>query len=75
MRTISVNALWVSSTRQSNELIYAVTAALWHPNLRKLLDSGHPKARSIRLETALEGIAIPLHAGAERFYREKGLLK
>ena len=74
MRTI-VNALWVSSTRQSNELIYAVTAALWHPNLRKLLDSGHPKARSIRLETALEGIAIPLHAGAERFYREKGLLK
>lgn len=75
VRTISVNALWVSSTRQSNELIYGVTAALWHPNLRKLLDGGHPKARSIRLETALEGIAIPLHAGAERFYREKGLLK
>jgi TRAP transporter TAXI family solute receptor len=74
-KTIGVNALWVSSSHQTDELIYAVTAALWHPNLRKLLDSGHPKARSIRLETALEGIAIPLHAGAERFYKEKGLLK
>jgi TRAP transporter TAXI family solute receptor len=75
VKTISVNALWVSSTRQSDELIYAVTAALWHPNLRRLLDSGHPKARSIRLETALDGVAIPLHDGAQRFYREKGLLK
>lgn len=75
VKTISVNALWVTSARQPDDLIYAVTAALWHPNLRKLLDSGHPKARSIRLETALDGIAIPLHAGAERFYKEKGLLK
>lgn len=75
VKTISVNAIWVTSTRQSDELIHAVTAALWHPSLRKLLDSGHPKARSIRLETALDGVGIPLHAGAEKFYREKGLLK
>lgn len=75
VKTISVNALWATSTRQPDDLIYAVTAALWHPNLRKVLDSGHPKARSIRLESALDGVAIPLHAGAERFYREKGLLK
>ena len=27
------------------------------------------------LETALDGIGIPLHPGAERFYKEAGLLK
>ena len=42
---------------------------------RQLLDKGHPKARLIRRETALNGLAVPLHPGAERYYREAGLLK
>jgi hypothetical protein len=29
----------------------------------------------IRKETGLDGAGIPLHPGAERFYREAGLLK
>jgi TRAP transporter TAXI family solute receptor len=75
VRTVSVHALWVTSTRQSDELIYKVTAALWNPASRKLLDSGHAKGREIRLETALVGLGIPLHAGAEKFYKEQGLIK
>ncbi|UYN97646.1 MAG: TAXI family TRAP transporter solute-binding subunit [Enhydrobacter sp.] len=71
--TISVHALWVTSSRQPDELIYKITEALWNPSTRKLLDSGHAKGRAIRLETALSGIGIPLHAGAEKFYVEKGL--
>jgi NMT1 family protein len=42
---------------------------------RKLLDSGHAKGRAIRLESALQGLGIPLHAGAQKFYAEKGLIK
>jgi TRAP transporter TAXI family solute receptor len=75
VRTISVHALWVTSSKLPDELIYNVTAALWNPNTRKLLDSGHVKGRDIRLETALTGLGIPLHAGAEKFYKEKGLVK
>jgi TRAP transporter TAXI family solute receptor len=75
VRTVSVHALWVTSSRQSDELIYKVTAALWNPASRKLLDSGHAKGREIRLETATAGVAIPLHAGAETFYKEQGLIK
>ena len=34
-----------------------------------------PKGKVVRLETALAGIAIPLHDGAKRYYRDIGLLK
>jgi TRAP transporter TAXI family solute receptor len=75
VRTVSVHALWVTSSKQPDELIYKVTAALWNPASRKLLDSGHVKGKEIRLETALVGLGIPLHAGAEKFYKEQGLIK
>jgi TRAP transporter TAXI family solute receptor len=75
VKTVSVHALWVISSKQPDDLIYQITAALWNANTRKLLDSGHAKGRDIRLETALTGLGIPLHVGAERYYREKGLLK
>jgi uncharacterized protein len=75
VKTISVHALWVTSTKQPDELIYKITESLWHPSTRKLLDSGHLKGREIQLETALSGVAIPLHAGAEKFYKDKGLIK
>ena len=47
----------------------------WVVNARQLLDNGHPKGPAITLDTALHGIAIPLHPGAERYYREVGLLE
>ena len=74
VKTINVHALWITSSRQPSELIYRITAALWTPATRTLLESGPAIGRDIRLETALVGVSIPLHAGAERFYKEKGLI-
>ncbi len=73
--TLSVGAQWVTSADQSEDLIYGVTAALWNENTRKLLDSGHQKGKEITPETALDGVGIPLHPGAEKFYREQGLIE
>ena len=75
IKTLSVGAQWVTSADQPDDLVYEITKALWNDNTRKLLDSGHAKGKSITKETALDGIGIPLHAGAERFYKEAGLLK
>src|ERR1044072_4400070 len=75
VRTVSVNAIWATSSKQPDKLIYDITAALWNPSTRRLLDSGHAKGRVIKLETATQGLGIPLHAGAEKFYKEKGLIK
>lgn len=73
--TLSVGAQWVVGAEVDEELIYGITSALWHDNARKLLDNGHAKGRAITPETALDGIGIPLHPGAERYYREMDLLQ
>jgi len=75
VKTISVGAQWVTSTKQSDALIYEVTKALWNDNTRKLLDAGHAKGKAIQTATATAGAGIPFHPGAEKFYKEKGLLK
>ncbi len=74
-KTISVNAQWVTSAKQSDDLVYEVTKALWNDNTRKLLDAGHAKGKTIQLKTAMAGVGIPVHPGAERFYKEKGVAK
>jgi TRAP-type uncharacterized transport system substrate-binding protein len=48
---------------------------LWNKETRKLLDVGHAKGKTITPATALAGVGVPLHAGAERFYREAGLIE
>lgn len=73
--TLAVGAQWITSADQPEDLIYEITKALWNDSTRKLLDSGHAKGKAIRPETALAGVGIPLHPGAEKFYREAGLLK
>jgi TRAP transporter TAXI family solute receptor len=72
--TLGVVAQWLVHENLDEELAYGVTAALWHPRHRSLLDAGHAKGRAITLETALDGLGIPLHPGAERYYREMGML-
>ena len=68
----------VTNANQDEELIYQITKAMWSDTARKLLDNGHSKGKVITLETALDGVAginVPMHPGAERFYKEAGLIK
>ncbi len=74
LTTLAVGAQWVTSADQPEELIYGITQALWNDGTRALLDAGHAKGREITAGTALDGVGIPLHPGAERFYREAGML-
>ncbi|MFP6731923.1 MAG: TAXI family TRAP transporter solute-binding subunit [Alphaproteobacteria bacterium] len=75
VETISIGAQLLVSADIEDDIVYQITTALWHENTRKMLDSGHAKGREIQLKTALDGLAVPLHPGAERYYRENGLLE
>ena len=72
--TIAVNGFLITSADQPKTLVYEITKALWNKNSRKLLDNGHAKGKVIRLENALKGVKAPLHPGAERFYKEQGMM-
>lgn len=75
IETLSVGAQWLVSDKVSEEEVYEITRALWHENTHILLEKGHPKGSQVVIDKALDGIGIPLHPGAERYYREAGLLK
>jgi TRAP transporter TAXI family solute receptor len=53
------------------ETAYQMTKAIYE-NLGELA-AAHAAARAIKLESALEGMPVPLHPGAARYFKEKGL--
>jgi uncharacterized protein len=74
--TLAVGAHWVTSAKVPADTIYALTKGLWSDKTRAVLDAGHAKGKAIQPKTALDGLTgVPLHPGAERFYKEAGLLK
>jgi TRAP transporter TAXI family solute receptor len=73
--TLTVGALWLVRDSVPDDLVYGITRALWSDVTRGLLDRGHAKGREIVRERALLGRGVvPFHPGAERFYREAGML-
>ncbi len=72
--TLEVYALLVVNESMSEEVAYSITEMLFNKQTAKLLSDSHPQGRSITLETALDGISIPLHPGARRFYQRKNLM-
>jgi TRAP transporter TAXI family solute receptor len=71
--TLSTTALWVARGELEEPLVYAITKSLWSDATTRLLDATHPAGKRIRTATALDGMAIPLHPGAARYYREIGV--
>lgn len=70
--TAAVGNILVSHDGVSEETAYQMTKLLFE-NLDKLAAS-HAAAKSIKLEDAVKSLPVPLHPGAERYYKEKGIL-
>lgn len=75
VESVGINTQWIISDRADPDFVYNLTKSLWHERSQSLFDNGHPEGRRIRLDTALQRIAIPLHSGAARFYAEEGVEK
>jgi TRAP transporter TAXI family solute receptor len=74
--TLTVGALWAVRDSVPEATVYAITRALWSETTRGLLDRGHAKGKEIVREGALTGRGVvPFHPGAERYYREAGILR
>jgi uncharacterized protein len=73
--SLSIGVLWVVGAEVDERIVYGLTRALFHPNNRKALDTGHPYGRYIKRERALDGIGFQVHAGAALYYFEEGLIR
>ena len=70
---VAVGNFLVTHSGVKADTVYTMTKALYE-NL-DTMSAAHVAAKVIKLETATAGMPVPLHPGAERYYREKGVLK
>jgi hypothetical protein len=68
VQTLAVKAMLVATDKMDEQTAYAVTKALF-TNLDKM-GAAHSAGKLIKLETATEGISIPIHPGAQKYYNE-----
>lgn len=73
IETIAVRAIWATHENLDETTAYHVVKALYENT--DTLAKVHVKGKEISIAKALESISIPLHSGAEKYYREKGLIK
>lgn len=67
--TVSVGAMLVVQNNIPDDVVYDITKAIYD-NASSLT---HPKGKFIKPETGLDGIGIPIHPGAKRYFDEKGV--
>jgi len=70
--TVAVVNFLVTHSEVSDELAYEMTKQLFE-TLPDMV-AAHNAAKAISLENDLNGLPAPLHAGAERFYKEQGMM-
>ncbi len=64
-------ALWSVSEKLSDDLVYTMLKAVFD-HMPVIADS-HAQAKTMSLKTALTAMSVPLHPGAAKFYKEKGI--
>jgi len=71
--TVAIQNFLVSHEGVAADTVYAMTKSMFD-NLDQMV-AAHAAAKAIRKEAAAAGMPLPLHPGAEKYYREAGVLK
>jgi len=73
VQTVAVKATFIVSSKLSDDTVYKLTKSLF--DNRPLIEAAHGKGQELSLSYAVEGISVPFHPGAARYFREVGALK
>lgn len=73
VQTLAVMAIWATHDKVPDDIAYAVVKAAYENT--ETLAKVHVQGKNITPQSALQSVSIPLHPGAEKYYREKGILK
>ena len=73
VKCVAVKAVLVASENLSEDVVYELVKAMYDNQAE--LAAGHAKFQNLSIDNALAGQGdTPLHPGAEKYYREVGLL-
>lgn len=73
VETLAVKATFIVSNDLSEEVVYNMTKALFEN--KDAISSANQKGAELDPAYAVEGISIPFHKGAEKYFKEIGVLK
>jgi TRAP transporter TAXI family solute receptor len=68
------SALWVANAEVPAGVVYDLLSKIYTDEGLAYMASQKKTFKAMSLEQGIHGIVTPLHPGAERFWREKGLL-
>ena len=71
--TVSVMAMLSARADLEADIVYKIIDAMYSDLAQ--LKKAHAKFKDISMENGLIGMGIPLHPGAEKYFKEKGVLK
>ncbi len=71
--TVGMKATFITSANVPDEVVYNITKAIFE-NIEELRTL-HPALANLTKEGMIQGLTAPLHPGAEKYYKEVGLIK
>ena len=69
------SALWVANSKVSADVVYKLLSIIYTDEGLKHMISQKKTFKNMRLKTGATNIITPFHPGAEKFWKEKGMLK
>ncbi len=69
------SALWVANSKVPADVVYKLLAQIYTPEGLAHMVNVKKTAKSMSIDSGIMGIVTPLHPGAEKFWKEKGVLK
>lgn len=73
IKTVAVQATLIVSSEVEDDVVYNITKALFENQAD--LAKANAKGKELSLQAAVKGMSVPLHPGAEKYYKEKGIIK
>lgn len=71
VKTVTVKATLIVSTDATEDDVYALTAAIFD-NIDAITEE-NGKGAELSIENATSGMTVPFHAGAAKYFKEKGV--
>jgi len=73
--TFEDSTLWIVSKKVDDDIVYKLLNIVYSEDGLNYMESVHKSSKSMSIKNGIKNVVTPLHPGAEKFWKEKGVLK